>query len=122
MSWTKWNGPALMRKVDEVCDRAAYEASQAIGQQSDQEVPHDEGSLMRSKFIKEDPNKTGRVVISYGGGSGTGFPAVPYAYRWHENNANFQKGRKSKYLKDPLNNTGPRSLISALENNLRRAL
>lgn len=60
---------------------------------SQAEVPHDEGSLQNSGVVEEDG---GDVVIGY---------REPYAARLHENpQYNFQKGRKGKYLEDPILN------------------
>jgi len=42
------------------------------------------------------------VCLSAGGGNGTGFQKVPYAIKWHEEEANFQKGRKNNYVRDPV--------------------
>lgn len=96
------------------------EATEAIGAISDQQVPHDEGYLMRSKTLKANPRNKLEVAISYGGGSGTGYPRVPYAVKWHENDANFQKGRKSNYLRDPVFNQGQNILANALQKQARK--
>ena len=79
-----------------------------------QEVPHDEGTLMRTGMVIMAPEPEAAGVICFGGGPGTGLPIIPYAIRWHENSANFQKGRKRFYLKDPLNRLGAPTLKNAL--------
>ena len=43
------------------------------------------------------------VDVNDDGSQGTVSYDTPYAVRWHENDANFQRGRKKKYLEDPLN-------------------
>lgn len=56
------------------------------------EVPHDEGSLQNSGTVEVMPN--GDVVMGY---------STPYAARLHEHpEYRFQKGRKGKYISDPL--------------------
>lgn len=55
------------------------------------EVPHDIGTLQNSGTVEEID---GDVVVGY---------HEPYAARLHENpQYNFQKGRKGKYLEDPI--------------------
>lgn len=55
------------------------------------EVPHDEGTLQNSGTVEE---VDGDVVVGY---------HEKYAARLHENpQYNFQKGRKGKYLEDPI--------------------
>ena len=63
-------------------------------------------------IMAPEPEPAG--VICFGGGLGTGHPIVPYAIRWHENSANFQKGRKRFYLKDPYNRLAGPTLKNAL--------
>lgn len=56
------------------------------------EVPHDEGTLQNSGTAEELPN--GDVVVGY---------HTKYAARLHEHpEYRFQKGRKGKYLDDPI--------------------
>lgn len=55
------------------------------------EVPHDEGTLQNSGTVEE---VDGDVVLGY---------HEKYAARLHEHpEYNFQKGRKGKYLEDPI--------------------
>lgn len=105
MAWKFWRGDELIARTEQANNRAIKTTLEAIGEKSDQQVPLDEGTLLRSKFIKVE---TGSGVISYGGGSGTGHPRVPYAVRWHEKEANFQHNRKKRYLADPVNEHGSR--------------
>lgn len=56
------------------------------------EVPHDEGTLQNSGTVEVLNN--GDVVLGY---------HTPYAARLHEHpEYRFQKGRKGKYISDPL--------------------
>lgn len=60
---------------------------------SSMEVPHDKGSLQNSATVQEIDDT---VVIGY---------HEPYAARLHEHpEYHFQKGRKGKYLSDPISN------------------
>lgn len=119
MSWTKWNGDALLFVTEDAISKGVHEAAEAIGSISDQQVPHDEGWLQESKRITEHPSEKTTVSISYGGGVGTDIPRVPYALKWHFTDANFQKGRKSFYLQDPVFKNGPRITQRALVNRLK---
>lgn len=119
MSWTKWNGKSLKAKMLASVSEAVYDTAEQVGAQSDQEVPHDEGTLMQTKTIMVDPSNPTHVHIGYGGGSVSGFPIVPYAVKWHETPANFQKGRKHNYLRDPLNQVAPRALMNNLKKVIR---
>ena len=114
MSWTKWSGKAVEQTFTKACSDAVLKAAEATGAISDQQVPHDEGFLQSSKYIGRDPNNSLVVHIGYGGGGVTGFPIVPYAIKWHENPANFQKGRKHNYLRDPMKINYPKYLKQTL--------
>lgn len=113
MAWRNWNGDNIVNQFESNLKNSINKTLETIFTESKGEVPLDEGVLSGS----------GRVVmakkggsVSFGGGSGTGHPLVPYAIRWHENPANFQHGRKRFYLRDPFN----RLAINELMNNLRR--
>ena len=103
MSWKSWNGAKVKAQFSNEAGKAVLEAVEALGAIADQQVPHDDGTLQRSKSIRQDPNKPTTVYIAYGGGGQSGHPIVPYAIKWHEIPANFQKGRKHNYLRDPIN-------------------
>lgn len=112
MSWKVWNGPRAEVQFDHYSDRVLTRALEAVGTLSDQQVPHDEGTLSISRTIKV---QDGLGKIGYGGGPGTGHPVVPYAIKWHEVPANFQKGRKHNYLRDPFNLNFARFLRLAVQ-------
>lgn len=123
MSWTSWDADKIVNTVDKQGVKALTEAAEAIGAISDQQVPLDEGTLLTSKTIKMapfgvEPDRR-QVSISYGGGVNTGFQRVPYAVRWHEETANFQHGRKSNYLRDPVNQNGTELLLKSLRKNIK---
>lgn len=60
---------------------------------SQKEVPHDTGALQNTGHVEE---KGDEVIVGYN---------KVYAARLHENpQYRFQKGRKGKYLEDPLKN------------------
>lgn len=75
---------------------ATLDSNQAVADEvlrlSQLEVPHDEGTLQNSGAVETLPN--GDVVLGY---------HTNYAARLHEHpEYNFQKGRKGKYLEDPI--------------------
>src|SRR5699024_6012026 len=94
------------------CAKATHMAAEVVGEESDQQVPLDEGTLKASKEIRTD--KDGDTYIGYGFKKGTG-TIIPYAVRWHEHSARFQHGRKSQYLRDPVKTVGPGALKRSLE-------
>jgi len=114
MGWKGWKGTELEALVAAGRREAVRKTCHVILEASQAEVPHDEGTLMRSGIVLMAPDGSAEGVISFGGGKGTGHPIVPYAVRWHENSADFQKGRKHFYLRDPLNRLGSLTLQSAL--------
>ena len=115
MSWKRWNGKQVARNFEEAGSKAVENAVRATGEVSDQQVPHDTGELSQSKFISVDPDNKLKTWIGYGGSGNTGIPLVPYAVRWHEERANFQKGRKSQYLRDPVKTHLPKYLMRELK-------
>lgn len=114
MGWTSWHGKRITRQTEDAFSDALFKAMEAVGGISDQQVPHDEGTLQESKTIMKDPNDKLTVYIGYGGGGNSGFPEVPYAKKWHEIPANFQKGRKHNYLRDPIKSNGVKFVIKEL--------
>jgi hypothetical protein len=71
----------------------ALDIGNEIMRLSQAEVPHDKGSLQNSGTVEETAD--GDVVVGY---------HTPYAARLHEHpEYRFQKGRKGKYLEDPIN-------------------
>ncbi|OFW61771.1 MAG: hypothetical protein A2Z35_05940 [Actinobacteria bacterium RBG_19FT_COMBO_36_27] len=122
MSWTRWNGPSIKRKIREATINTVVKTGDVVLSASKQEVPLDDGFLLRSGIVVLKHDNVPVAIISFGGGPGTGHPQIPYARRWHENQANFQHGRKWKYLKDPFNRLASSSLTRILEAELRRIL
>lgn len=123
MNWTSWNGPRITRNVLEACTRAVDKTGHVILTASQSQVPIDEKTLLGSGIvILKNESGVPIAIVSYGGGAGTGHPKVPYAIRWHEEQANFQHGRKWKYLKDPYNRLAGPALLRNLEQELRGVL
>ena len=120
MSWESFHGNRLIERTESEMADGVMEATEAIGMISDQQVPHDEGTLQGTKVVRANPRNRLEVALSYGGGAGTGHPVVPYAVRWHEQDANFQKGRKRNYLRDPVFQQGPTILRQKLTEKARR--
>lgn len=90
----------LNKKIDEAINKTRsnkIEALRAVGDEimrlSESEVPHDVGDLSASGVVRDDNED---VYVGYN---------KMYASRLHENpQFNFQKGRKAKYLEDPIKN------------------
>lgn len=122
MGWTRWNGKQIARNVFKASYRAVEKTSNIILTVSKQQVPLDEGFLLRSGVVIMKQDNVPFSIICYGGGPGTGHPKIPYAIRWHETQANFQHGRKWKYLKDPFSQLASNTLKQCLEQELRGIL
>jgi hypothetical protein len=120
--WKSWRGKEIMKLINNGSRNAVEETCEIVLEAGKQEVPLDEGTLMRSGIVKMAPGNKPEGVISFGGGPGTGHPVVPYAVRHHEVEANFQHGRKKRYLADPLNCLGESTLKKALQQELRGRL
>lgn len=82
-------------KLDANGKKAAKYARAAVGDEllrlSQKEVPLDEGTLANTGISEEDGDDQ---IVAYN---------TPYAARLHEHpEYNFQKGRKGKYLEEPI--------------------
>lgn len=81
----------LTTKIDPARKFTALDIGNEILRLSQMEVPHDKGTLQNSGTVEEIGDD---VVVGY---------HTPYAARLHEHpEYNFQKGRKGKYLSDPI--------------------
>lgn len=81
----------LDAKVDEFEMKALKEMGDELLRLSSFEVPHDTGFLQSTGNVER---KKDEVIVGY---------HTDYAARLHEHpEYNFQKGRKGKYLEDPL--------------------
>jgi hypothetical protein len=92
----------LVAKSPEAIHAAEMDTALEGMRLSQMEVPHDEGTLQNSGTVEDLPN--GDIIIGY---------HTPYAARMHEHpEYRFQKGRKGKYLEDPIiNNTAQLNLV-----------
>jgi len=120
MGWTTWFGEELKFKTKVATKESVDETAEKLLENMKTEVPLDESTLMKSGTTTSKPNPGLEVetCISFGGGEGTGRPIVPYALRWHEEDANFQRGRKRRYVADPFNKYAK----GTLDANLKRTL
>jgi len=85
------NLQGLQQAIDGGVEKEAMDIGFEILRLSQAEVPHDEGTLQNSGTVEE---VEGDVVIGY---------HTKYAARLHEHpEYRFQKGRKGKYLEDPV--------------------
>ena len=122
MGWENWNGDQIISNVIYESTNAIYDSLEVIGTISDSQIPLNEGTLKASKTIKRQYSSNPKGSISYGGGRGTGKPKIPYAVRWHYEQANFQHGRKRFYLRDPIVKYLPHVLRMKLNEHLRSVL
>lgn len=82
---------ALGHAMGEAMEDTDQEVADTLLLLSQKEVPHDEGTLQNSGTVEQD--KEG-YVIGYNS---------PYAAKLHEHpEYEFQKGRKGKFLEDPI--------------------
>lgn len=82
----------FMVKAKSASQGGVFDAANEIMRLSQLEVPHDEGTLQNSGTVEDLPN--GDIVVGY---------HTSYAARLHEHpEYHFQKGRKGKYLEDPI--------------------
>lgn len=82
----------LIAGLPDATAHANLDAAYEVMRLSQFEVPHAEGTLQNSGTVERLPN--GDVVVGY---------HTKYAARLHEHpEYRFQKGRKGKYLEDPI--------------------
>lgn len=87
----KWDEAKAVGRVTSRGSRAIRDVAQALLDESKKQVPLDTSALQRSGAVDSQGME---ATVSYD---------TPYAVRWHEHNANFQHGRKKKYLEGPCN-------------------
>lgn len=84
----------LMTRSPDAVSRALQVISEEVMRLSQREVPHDTGFLQNSGSVKS-VSKSEKIVGYH----------TPYAARLHEHpEFRFGKGRKGKYLEDPIKN------------------
>ena len=84
----------LTKLIEDAALRGVNDVASEVLRLSSFEVPHDTGLLQTSGNV--EPYKKDEVIVGYN---------KTYAARLHENpQFNFQKGRKGKYLEDPIKN------------------
>lgn len=115
MTWRPWNGQKADLAMTLAARRAVSRTCYVVLGAALTEVPLDEGTLSKSGRVLMAPDPEPAGAVSFGGGKGTGFPRVPYALRWHFEEANFQHGRKSHYLVDPFNRLVEPTLSAAMK-------
>ena len=89
----------LQKRMGQQALKAVRSVAEDVLRRSQAEVPHDLCTLQNSGHTE---HLTDHSIVAYGGN------AAPYAAKLHEHpEYNFQKGRKGKYLEDPLKNNIP---------------
>jgi hypothetical protein len=110
-----WNGDELIAAMANASNKSLNKAANHLLNVSGEQGPHDEGTLQASGTVIEMSD--GSFVVTYGLG-----PAAPYALRQHEDmTMSHQKGRKAKYLEDPMNSEKD-TLLKILTDGLGDAL
>lgn len=98
-------GNAMIRRGGE---KSVRDCANLLLEESRKQVPLDTGALSRSGAVDSEGLT---ATVSYD---------TPYAVRWHETNANFQHGRKMKYLEDPCNDPALKSrMLEYLQRDLK---
>jgi len=87
----RWDDSQARATVADAGERGVRDCCQFLLDESRKQVPLDTGALSRSGAVDTH------------GLQGTVSYDTPYAVKWHETPANFQHGRKCKYLEDPCN-------------------
>ena len=118
MGWTRWNGAQAQSLAQAAQFAAVEKTGYVVLTASQEEVPLDEGELERSGMVLLHSSRPEAAVV-YGGGEGTGQRKLPYAIRWHEEDADFQHGRKKAYLRDPFNKLAKKTLDKAMKEEVR---
>ena len=104
----KWYPEVATSKVKTGGAAAIQAAAELLLAKSREQVPLESGALSASGHVESNGLD---ATVAYG---------TPYACRWHEEQANFQNGRKNKYLEDPANDGSVHSeMLNELKNNLQ---
>jgi hypothetical protein len=99
---------ALLARVADVRSHATYATGLEVLRLSQREVPHDKGELQNSGHVAQDGED---AIVGYN---------KVYAARLHEHpEYRFQKGRKGKYLIDPIKHN-IRQLLEFMGNIFKR--
>lgn len=98
INWNTKDFESGMERLGRLIQEASHKALTTIAMEvlrlSQFEVPHDKGMLQASGNVSQDITDHDTVLVGYN---------KVYAARLHEHpEYNFQKGRKGKYLEDPI--------------------
>ena len=116
MGWRTWRGPEAIKKVEAAQRAALRTVGREIVAAAKLQVPLEDGDLQASGVVLRSRSKTPTVRLRFGG------PLAPYAVKWHERPAKFQRGRKRRYLGDPFNAIAPRRLPEETARESRKVL
>lgn len=109
-AWKEWNGRDVIKKFRSECSDAMYKAGQTMKTQVVKEIPLDEGTQQDTVISMIDPSDELTVVVAAGGGGASGMPQLPYTVKQHETEMNYQHGRKSQFIRDPLKQVMPKAI------------
>lgn len=120
MADVTWNGQLAKQIAKAAAMSALRDGAEAILTESQDEVPHATGTLMRSGTVTEAPTEQA-VYISYN---------TPYAVKMHEDltlrhpdpkNPISSTGRNAKYLENPFNRN-INKVLKLVERRVKNAL
>jgi len=107
------NHAVLKDALQKAGRRGIQAALDCLARESKKQVPLDEGPLKDSCMVSVEPDGS-EGVVSYD---------TAYAVRWHEQDANFQRGRKKKYLEDPANDGGVQAeMLRILQSEIQKQI
>ena len=90
----RWHGKEVREKIRKAAAEGLLEAAEALRQDSQQEAPVQEGTMILSADTDIDQRALKASV----------FYDTPYATKQHEDRTiSHRNGRKAKYLEDPAN-------------------
>ena len=104
----KWDASKALRTAANGGEAGIRACANLLLDEARKQVPLDTGALQRSGTVDSEGLQ---ATVSFD---------TPYAVRWHEEQANFQHGRKNKYLEDPCNDPALEArMLRYLQENIR---
>lgn len=103
-----WDSSQVLARVEGGGEEGIRACANLLLDEARKQVPIDTGALSRSGTVDSAGLE---ATVSFD---------TPYAIRWHEERANFQRGRKNKYLEDPANDPSLKArMLEYLGNNMK---
>lgn len=94
-----WDDSAMFHEINKVAADIVFETAEAVLEEANRIVPHDQGTLQNSGETRVDESDL-TAFVKYD---------TPYALRLHEHpEYEFQNGREGKWLEKTINEHGKR--------------